>query len=185
MIGEDWQFIEGHQAYIKAEAEKEPVAFRHLIEDGFAAVIDLLDGITDEQAAFRPQPEAQNIAEIVQHIAAVKRWCARVCTSLAHGETPDGTPGDGITDGDSTVIGLRLELEGAHERMLDFAAAIWPMTDLTTSWSIPGMPAFNCKQWAVWQRLHDRHHADEIRAIQADGGYPFKRQVPTKFRNVA
>lgn len=185
MIGEDGQYTEGHLAYIKAEAEKEPVAFRHLIEDGFVAVNDLLDGITDEQAAFRPDQDAQNIAEIVRHVATIKRWCARVCTGLARGEAPDGALGEAITDGDATVVAIRLELEGAHERMLEFAAGLWPMTDLTTSSSIPGMPPFNCKQWAVWQRLHDRHHGDEIRAIQADAGYPFKRQAATKFRKAA
>jgi hypothetical protein len=185
MIGEDWQLIDRHRAEIKAQAENEPVFFRHLISEGYAAVLELIDGLTNEQATFRPSHDARCITEIVQHIAAIKRWAAGVSSALARGATPEGGPGASLAGEDASLTAARLELEGAHERMLDFADSLWPMTDLTTCWALEPGPAMNCKEWGVWQRLHDRHHAEEIAAIQADGGYPFTRQAPTKFRKIA
>ncbi|HEY8171586.1 MAG TPA: DinB family protein [Dehalococcoidia bacterium] len=186
MIDNDANLPEKSLAYIEAEAEKEPVAFRHLVEDGYAMMLELTHGLTNDQATFRAEASATNVIEIVQHVATVKRWCAKVCTALAHAETPEDPQGDALSGDDASFGAVLLELEGAHERMLDFAGSLWPLTDLTTRFAFEGVPAFNCKEWAVWQHLHDLYHADEIRAIQADGGYPFTRQAPAgKFRSAA
>lgn len=64
-----------------------------------ARLVGAVEGLTDEQQAFRPAPERWSVAEIVEHLSITERRVARLLASLVERLEASGGPGAGAGDG--------------------------------------------------------------------------------------
>jgi hypothetical protein len=165
--------------YIRHNATKEPAALRALVQQGQAQLTGLLDGLSEEQAAFKPATDDWSVRELLRHVIAAKRGVARICERLAAGERIAGTGREG--DEQDGMMGrreyaslaeARAALDEAHASLLAFIDG--PLAAANTETRFPHFifGELNCREWAVFQRVHDGDHANQIQQIRAAPGFP-------------
>jgi uncharacterized damage-inducible protein DinB len=91
------------------------------------ALLELLEGVTAEQATRRPLPEAHSIWEIVLHIGAweniARRWLAGEIPALPHLEAADDWPV--VHDPTATVWKQTVDaLAANHDRLVELASKL-------------------------------------------------------------
>lgn len=159
------------RAVIRREAHKEPIALNVLSERAHRRVIDAIDALTDEQGAWTAAAAHDSILVVMRHLVASKRRTARVCNALALGETPPE-----LSDAPSMALPsltwARHALDDAQFKIHTFVDTLWPMTDLASTHNEQALGALNCKEWAVWQALHDAEHAAEIERTIGHAEFP-------------
>lgn len=80
-------------SYIRSQGTEAPLAkIRGRAADTFAALEALLDGVTAEQAARRPQPDKWSVHEIVDHLIESDRPGVTELRELLNGRSPTGGP---------------------------------------------------------------------------------------------
>jgi hypothetical protein len=161
-------------SYLGHQASKDVPVLVELIEEQRARLLALLDGVSEEQAAYRPAPDQWSIADVVRHVIAAEEGVARIIEPLARGLVPEGqrAMGTQIPDEGQPLAALIERLRAAR---VDLLARIrgWPASsDLTATFEHPLFGPLNCKGWVAFQRLHDGDHIGQIEGIKAAGGYP-------------
>src|SRR3972149_2850484 len=78
--------IERVTGYIRHNATKEPQSVRELVQKGHDQLAGLLDGMSEEQAAFKPGPDDWSVLELMAHVVTAKRGAARISARLGRGE---------------------------------------------------------------------------------------------------
>jgi hypothetical protein len=168
-------------SYLKHQAKKEPEAIRGLVQGGHDSLLSVLDGITEEQASFKPSDDIWSALEVLEHVVTGKHEVCRLCTGLAHGKAYEGvgpdeervTIQDGITRVHfESLADARSAAESEHAEQLTFIASISPETDIEARYSHFIFGALNCREWAVFQRVHDLDHGNQIEQVKATPGYP-------------
>jgi len=161
-------------SYLGHQASKDVPVLVELVEEQRARLLGLLDGVSEDQAAFRPAPDQWSIADVLRHVIAGEEGVARIVESLARGVVPEGR----------RVIGSQTPEEGQPlaalvERLCaaraDLLARVrgWPASpDLTATFDHPFFGPLNCKGWLAFQRLHDADHIGQLEQIKAVEGYP-------------
>ena len=156
-------------SYLKHQAEKSPEAIRGLVEKGHAQLLDRIDGLSEEQAAFKPEPDVWSVVEVLQHAAPAKRWVANLCVTLARGATPERGGGNATY---ASLAEARSALEAAHTELLAFVDGLSPDVNVEARYEHFVFGALNCLEWAAFQRVHDGDHAGQIDQIRAATGFP-------------
>ena len=170
--------IERVTGYIKHNADKEPAAIRELVEAGHAQLTGLLDGMSEEQAAFKPGPDAWSVLELMAHVVTAKRGVARICARLARGEQVtnfggEGEEQDGVTRGAfASLAEARSAMDAAHRELLDFIDGPLAQANEDARFRHFLFGDLNCREWAAFQRVHDGDHAGQIGQITSAPGYP-------------
>ena len=166
-------------SYIRHNAGKEPQALRTLVEQGHAQLTRLLDGLTAEQAAFKPALDVWSVMELLQHVTTAKRGVARICEQLSRGEQlagqgREGDEQDGVMGPKmfSSLAEARGVLESAHQELLDFVGGLSAAADLDARFNHFLFGDLNCREWAAFQRVHDGDHSNQIEQIMAAPGFP-------------
>ena len=160
-------------AYVKHNAAKDPQAIRDVVQKGHDRLAALLDGMTEEQARWKPDADTWSVLEVLRHVVASKRGTARLCAMLARGDARDGAAVLGEQGAElPSLAQARAELEQSHRALLDFVATISPETDLEATFDHPWFGPHNCREWAAFQRVHDGDHAGQIEQITSAAGYP-------------
>ncbi len=167
--------------YIKHNAKKSNEAVLDLIQHGHKQLMALIDGLSDEQATFKPSAEEWSVLDTMQHVVAAKKGVVRLCEALARGEKPGGLGGegedtqkqDGVTG--RTYATLAEAVDAAVAAQEELAAFVNDVSDdsnteLTYDHFLFG--ALNCRQWAVFQRVHDGDHGGQIEKVKAADGFP-------------
>ncbi|OGO50343.1 MAG: hypothetical protein A2148_06700 [Chloroflexi bacterium RBG_16_68_14] len=170
------------RAYLAHQAAKEPAEIRSIVQQGHDQLFGALDGLSAEQAIFKPGPDDWSVLEVLGHAVQSERGVARICGLLARGETPAGfgdegeaRPRPGINPATKSFPSLaeaRPALEEAHQELLAFIDALSSEADVETRYEHGFFGLLNCREWAVFQRLHDGDHAGQIEKIKSARGYP-------------
>ncbi len=168
-------------SYFKHQAAKGTEAIREAVQEGHDRLISVLDGISEEQARFKPTEEVWTVIEMLQHAATAKREIARLCATLSRGERyqslgPEGeepSTQDGITlMRFHSLAEARAATESAHGELMAFIDGLSPEANLDTRFKHFIFGALNCQEWAVFQRVHDGDHERQIEQIKAAPGFP-------------
>ena len=168
-------------SYLKPQEKKKPEVIRGLVQGGHDSLLNVLDGMTEEQAKFKPSADIWSALEVLDHVVTGKHEVFRLCTGLANGETYDGvgpdeeraTIQDGITRVHfDSLAEARAATESEHAEQLTFIANLSPETNVETRYSHFIFGALNCREWAVFQRVHDLDHGNQIEQVKAAPGYP-------------
>jgi hypothetical protein len=161
-------------SYLGHQASKDVQVLVGLIEEQRATLLALLDGVSEEQAAFRPAPDQWSIADVLRHVIAAEEGVALIVESLARGVVPEGRREMGRHIPDEGQPLARL-IEGLHASRADLLARVqgWPaLPELAATFEHPCFGPLNCKGWLAFQRLHDADHIGQLEQIKAAEGYP-------------
>ena len=168
------------RGYVQHQANKDLDAVRSLIQQGHDQLLGQLDSVTEEQARWKPAPDVWSVLEVLRHVVPSKRGVARICAALARGETPRGFGEEGqatagqpaATDALDSLAEARAALEAAHQELLAVVDTFAQGTDLEARYDHGFFGPLNCREWAVFQRVHDADHAQQIEQIKAAPGFP-------------
>jgi hypothetical protein len=168
-------------SYFKRQASKGTEAIAEAVQEGHDGFLEVVDGISEEQAKFKPSPDVWSVVEVLQHAATTKRELAVLCGKLARGESYGGlgVEGEGATAQDGVTLvhfgslaEARAAVEETHGELMSFVAGLSPETNVDARFKHFIFGALNCREWAVFQRVHDGDHARQIEQIKAAPGYP-------------
>jgi hypothetical protein len=173
------ELIERVKGYIQHNATKEPAAIRELVHQGHDQLAVMLERMTEEQAVFKPGPDDWSVLELLHHVISAKRGVARTCSTLGRGEPiagrgREGDEQDGMM-GKETYASLaeaRGALEEAHRQMLAFLDSELPAAQTELRFNHFLFGDLNAPEWAVFQRVHDGDHRNQIEQITSAPGYP-------------
>lgn len=173
------EVIERVGGYIRHNATKDAASIRALVQQGHEQLNGLLDGMTEEQATFKPGPDVWSVLELLQHVISAKRGVARTCSLLARGEPVaglgrEGDEQDGMM-GSRTYRSLaeaREALKEAHRQLVAFMDGEMSGAQLEPRFNHFLFGDLNSPEWAVFQRVHDGDHGNQIGQITSAPGYP-------------
>jgi hypothetical protein len=161
-------------SYLGHQAAKDVPVLVELVEEQRARLLALLDGVSEEQAAFRPVPDQWSITDVLRHVIAAEEGVARIAESLARGAVPEGKRemGRQVPDEGQPLAALIERLRASHADLLARVRG-WPASpDLASTFEHPLFGPLNCKGWLAFQRLHDADHIGQMEGIKAARGYP-------------
>jgi uncharacterized damage-inducible protein DinB len=161
-------------SYLEHQAKKDLPRIVELIEEQRARLLTLLDGVSDEQAAFRPGPDQWSIADVLRHVVAAEEGVARIVESLARGVVPEGSrqTGSQVPDEGQSLSALVERLRASRAGLLERVRG-WPASpDLSATFDHPFFGPLNCKGWVAFQRLHDADHTGQLQQVKAAAGWP-------------
>lgn len=152
-----------------------------LIDTGHQRMVEALAGMSEAQAAFKPSPDDWSVLELLSHTVATKTVLGTLMAGLAKGELPPGfgaeietqSAQDGfIMSKFDSLAAARAAAEQAHAAIVGVVRGMDGdvNTDLQFKHYIFG--PFNCREWAVFQRVHDDNHAPQVDQIKASHGFP-------------
>ena len=160
-------------SYIAHQAAKEPNAIKELVQKGHDQLVSQMEGLSEEQAAFKPGPDDWSVRELLRHALQAKRGVVRTCEALARGEAREGSAEPRRVTGElPTLVEARSALDAAHDELLAFVESISPETNTDARFGHPFFGPLNCREWAAFQRLHDGDHAQQIEQITSASGFP-------------
>ena len=158
-------------SYISHQSEKEPEAIAGVVEQGHHQLVGLLDGLSDKQAAFKASAEDWSVLEVLRHVVGSKRGVARRCSVLARGEASASfEPADEV-GAFASLSEARAALDAGHQELLSSVRALTPDANVGVTFDHPFFGALNCREWAVFQRIHEGDHAGQIEKIKAAEGF--------------
>ena len=162
-------------SYLGHQASKDVPVLVELIEEQRATLLGLLDGVSEEQAAFHPAPDQWSVADVLRHVIAAEEGVARIVESLARGVVPGGkrVMGSQTPEEGQPLPALIERLRAARTDLLARVRG-WPASpDLAATFAHPFFGPLNCKGWLAFQRLHDADHIGQLEQIKAAAeGYP-------------
>ena len=167
--------------YIKHNAAKSNEAILGLIQHGQKQMMELVTGLSEEQATFKPGPDDWSVLDTMQHVVAAKKGVARMCEALARGDKPAAIGGegedtqkqDGMTGRTYATLSEAAEAAVvAHEELAAFVNGVSDASNIKATHDHFLFGALNCREWAVFQRVHDGDHGGQIEKIKAADGFP-------------
>jgi hypothetical protein len=136
--------------------------------------IDVIGALDDEMAAKKPAPDEWSVRELTLHVISAQASVADIIARTSRGEPPsppkEGQPrGAGMSQPDAGRPFAELvdELRTMNATTI---AAIESMPETPDTSITPPHPFFgqlNCREWAVFQRVHDEDHIQHAGKILA------------------
>ncbi len=159
-------------SYIARQSEKQPEGIAGVVEQGHDQLVALLEGLSDEQAAFKASADDWSVLEVLRHVVGGKRGVARRCSVLARGEASASfEPADEVGVF-ASLSEARAALDAGHQELLSSVRALTPDANVDVTFDHTFFGPLNCREWAVFQRVHDGDHAGQIEKIKAADGFP-------------
>jgi hypothetical protein len=167
------------RAFIERKAQEDPAAIREAVQQGQDQLAGVIEGLSAEQATFKPADDVWSVLEVLAHVVTAKGGVARICERLARGETVSGFGAegerrqDGVTrESFATLDQVREALNTAHGELLAFVDERLAEGDADTRYTHFIFGDLNCREWAAFQRVHDADHSIQIEQVKAAPGYP-------------
>lgn len=145
-------------------------------------VLHAIASISEEQATWKPAPDAWSIDETVRHLLPSSVGVIAIITALCSGRDPlEGTAYDGPGDitahevapgFDGPFAGLR---DALREDSIAFAALprrLPASPDLERTFPHMYFGPLPARSWFAFQRVHDRAHLNQLEEIAAGDGFP-------------
>jgi hypothetical protein len=162
------------RSYLLAQGERHTFAELWIrLVKARISVIDAVDGVTQRQADFRPEPDEWSISEVVHHLLTSSGRVAELVTALSSGETIASGRIDPLREETSlTIQELRAKLleDSIAWSALTAKLPSSPDTVHTAPHSFFG--ELHARAWYLFQRVHDLDHAGQIGKNKAAPGYP-------------
>ncbi|MEX0785304.1 MAG: DinB family protein [Dehalococcoidia bacterium] len=168
------------RSYIQHNATKSAGDMLDMIQEEHERLLSLVAGLSDEQATFKPAADEWSVLDTLTHVVAGKKGVARLAAALAKGEKPPAVGGEGETQKQDGVKGrdyasladVIAAINAAHDELTAFLRQVSDESnsELTHPHFIFG--DLNCREWAVFQRVHDRDHGGQIASVIAAPGFP-------------
>ncbi|MCH7812267.1 MAG: DinB family protein [Chloroflexi bacterium] len=170
--GQQQEVAERVRSYIQHQASKGPDGIRNAVQKGHDQLTGLLEGLSDEQAEFKPAPEEWCVLEVLRHVAGSKRGVARRCATMSRGEASSNFEPDEEAPAFASLGEAREALDDGHQALLAVIATLTPETSLEARYDHPFFGPLNSPEWAAFQRVHDGDHAQQIEQIKSATGFP-------------
>lgn len=159
-------------AYIRHQASKNLADLRVVVKRTAADCGRCLEGISEEQARFKPGDE-WSIKEVLDHLIYATALVTERIRDLAGGKTPrpftaDNSGGRAM----QPIQELRQEmmrLLGEAVVLVDSLAEGDPSPG---TWEHPSLGPLNLKEMIALHRLHVMDHVQQIEKSKANPGYP-------------
>jgi hypothetical protein len=168
-------------AFVREGAAGTPGQIESVVQEGHDALLAALEGVSEAQAAFKPAADDWSILELMAHVVSTKQIVATLCRSLGEGRLPPGfgpqfeeqAAQDGVTITRFATLAESLSAAGAaHADLLTTTRGLGSATDADVRFRHFLFGALNCREWAVFQRIHDGDHTPQIASIKAAAAYP-------------
>jgi hypothetical protein len=169
-------------AFVQKQATTPAAEIEAVVQAGQDQLLAALEGVSEAQASWKPAPDEWSILELMAHVVTTKRIMPVLARSLRAGALPPGfgpqledeEAQDGVTMAQfPTLAESRAAAVEAHD---DLVSVIRTLDDgefdTETRFRHFVFGALNCREWAVFQRLHDADHTPQIGRIKAAPGYP-------------
>ncbi len=175
VTGEVWgEDREAPRAYLLSEGEKRFAELRPAVDAARTELLAALEGVSDEQARFRPAggegEDAWGIAEVAYHLARTEPWILARVRATAAGEEPQRAPVV-VTEGDP-LSKLLDAIKASHVELLSLVAEIDGSERTDTLWAHPQFGEINCRSWFRLEGLHEADHARQIGKLKALPDFP-------------
>ncbi len=154
-------------SYIRHNAAQSPADVAILVGQNQQQLLALVQGLTDEQVGRHPAEGEWCVRELVRHVIASESRVAELVSGLAQGRLPEGRGGIGMMNEDdgrryAELVG---DLQSTNAKMLAAVGSLSETADLSTVARHPFFGDLNCREWAVFQRVHDGDHIQHVRKI--------------------
>jgi len=161
-------------SYVRHQVAKGPDVIRQTIEKGYDQLWGQIQGLSDDQAKCKPVPDEWCVLEVLQHVVESRELTARRCFALALGERPPAVGPIGAIKGEvpHSLAEARSALNVAQQELLRFVDMLAQGANVQTTMAHPSVGPLNCQEWAVFERLHDAVHVNQIEEIKASRGFP-------------
>jgi uncharacterized damage-inducible protein DinB len=167
------ELIERMRSYIRYNATKDPASIRKLLERGHEQLTSLIDGLSSAQVTFKPTANDWSVLEVLRHVVGSQRGIARRCPTLARGEESASFEPEEEAGRFESLAAAREAMDAAHNELLAFVNGLTSSKpNLETRFEHPVFGALNCREWAVFRRVHDGDHSGQIEQIRAAPGFP-------------
>jgi len=155
-------------SYLAHQGKKDTSAIVAVIERERQRLLDVLAGVSREQAEFAPSPGQWSIRDVAEHVAAAERGVVEIIARLA-GTTapPQGPPAAG-----RSLAELRQHLSAVRAQLLGLIEGLAQDANLNAKHDHLFFGPLNWKEWLAFQRVHDGDHIEQIQAIRRSPSYP-------------
>lgn len=172
---EDWAKMRG---YILAQAERyTPVQYWPRLLEQRAQLIQLLHGVTPEQAKWRPPTgegeDAWSIVEIAQHVLQWTENIIQVNHAFLEEREATKLP-SGYLDPDPKAVLSEVHdalVESSHE-LAETLLYVANRADPARTVEHSRFGELNARQWFVLGRVHDMDHIRQIEGLKQTEGFP-------------
>ncbi len=156
-------------SYIQHQAAKPADEIAAIVADSQSRLLGVLGAAGDEAARRKPATDEWSLHELVRHIIDAEDNVAGLVSQLARGRRPArrGAIGMMIDDAGAPYRELLARLRQVNERMVTSIRELPPDADTSTCAPHPWFGPLNCREWAVFQRVHDEDHVQHARKIVA------------------
>lgn len=159
--------------YLRSQGEKYPFTELWLrMAKARLQLLDTLEGVSDEQAAFKIDENEWSILEVLNHVVTSSGRVADLIEELANGrprpsrdvEPPRETPDSTISEMRSLLLEDSLAWAALTQRL--------PEPPSFEEADHPFFGGLHSRAWYLFQRVHDLDHAQQIVKNQQAAGYP-------------
>lgn len=166
-------------AFVAEHSVKSPAEIAAVVQEAHDEVMRAIEGLSEEQASWRPGEHEWSVLEAMAHLITTKRTMAGLCRTLAAGKTPPGAEQftempaqDGlIRASPGTIAEARAEAEKANARWLEVIAGL-DEADTETRFKHYIFGLFNAREWAAFQAVHDGDHTPQMLRVRESSGFP-------------
>ncbi|MGA2284929.1 MAG: DinB family protein [Dehalococcoidia bacterium] len=159
--------------YLRHQASKSTADLLGLVDRSEGWIDRSLEGVSESQAQFCPEPGEWCIAEVLRHVDASMRGTARLVTALAAGENVSAKMANPPVDtAPKTLAELRRGVARSFDELRAAVTAIPDGADSKATANHPFFGDLTCKEWAAFVYVHARDHADQIEKVKADPAFP-------------
>lgn len=168
-------------SYIRHQASKGLAELRVLAQRTAADCGRCLEGISEEQARFKPGNE-WSVKEVLDHlIYATAHVVIEPVRDLAAGRAPRPFTRDSSSDRKMQPIReLRQEMTRLLEEAVVLVEALLQRILPPGTWEHPSLGPLNLNELIALHRLHVMDHVQQIEKIKADPGYPVDPRVQVR-----
>lgn len=168
-------------SFLREGGAKTPEEIESIVREGHDTLFAALGGVSEPQAAFKPSADDWSILELMAHVVTTKQIVAALCRSLGEGHLPPGfgpqfeeaAAQDGVTVTRFAALAeARIAAQVAHADLLTIIRGLRGSVDVEIRLRHFVFGALNCREWAVFQRIHDGDHTPQIASIKAAPAFP-------------
>lgn len=154
-------------SYMRHQAAKPPEAVAGIVADGQQRLLAIFSGCDEATAERGPGEGEWSLHELLRHVVSAERGVARVVAMLARGEKPERESLAGSLGDEAPYGALIDELRTTNAAMLDAIRSLPADADTETTYAHPFFGELNCREWAVFQKVHDEDHSQHAGKILA------------------
>ncbi len=161
------------RSYLQHQGKKSNEAIAELVAASQQKFLDTIAGVDEDAAARKPAPDEWSLRELIGHVVSAENGVARLVETLPQGKTVEGTErsaGMQLPDDGRAFADYVTDVRQANTLLLERIAALSPDDDTATTAPHPFFGELNCREWAVFQRVHDEDHAQHAAKIIAAVG---------------